>query len=167
MSAWTYLRQAADSAWQARAPRERRLLAVGAGVLLLALVWSTLLAPAWRVWREAPLQQATLDAQTRHMQQLQAQARQLQTPRRIEREQALRLLSTSAGSLLGAGAQLSPQGDSVRVSFKAASASGLAQWLAQAREQALALPQQAQLQRQSQDSDTETTWSGSLLLRLP
>jgi len=160
------LRQNARAAWQQRPARERRLLVLGAAVLLLALVWSAMIAPAWRVWREAPQRQAMLEAQTRQMRQWQAEAQQLQTPRRIEREQALRLLTASAASLLGPGAQLTPQGDSLRVGLQAAPAAGLAQWLAQAREQALALPSQAQLERQD-DKGSEPTWRGTLLLRLP
>jgi hypothetical protein len=34
-------------------------------VLALFLVWSQLLAPAWRLWREAPAQHLRLDAQAR------------------------------------------------------------------------------------------------------
>lgn len=166
MSALTALRQSARAAWQQRAPRERRLLTLGAAVLLLALVWGQLIAPAWRVWREAPQRQAMLEAQTRQMRLWQAEAQQLQTPRRIAREEALRLLTASASQLLGPGAQLTPQGDAWRLSLQAAPAAGLAQWLAQAREQALALPSQAQLQRQD-DKASEPTWRGTLLLRLP
>ena len=166
MSAWHGLRSSARIAWQQHPARERRLLLLGAAVLLLALVWSQMIAPAWRVWREAPQRQALLEAQTRQMRQWQAEAQQLQTPRRIEREQALRLLTASATSLLGPGAQVTPQGDSLRISLQAAPAAGLAQWLAQAREQALALPSQAQLQRQD-DKASEPTWRGTLLLRLP
>lgn len=166
MSLLSELRQSARVGWQQRAPRERRLLGLGAAVLLLALVWSQLIAPAWRVWREAPQRQAMLEAQTRQMRQWQAEAQQLQTPRRIQREEALRLLTASATSLLGPGAQVTPQGDSLRIILQAAPAAGLAQWLAQAREQALALPSQAQLQRQD-DKASEPTWRGTLLLRLP
>ena len=165
MSLLSELRQSARVGWQQRAPRERYLLGLGAAVLL-ALVWSQLIAPAWRVWREAPQRQAMLEAQTRQMRQWQAEDQQLQAPRRIEREQALRLLTASAASLLGPGAQVTPQGDSLRISLQAAPAAGLAQWLAQAREQALALPSQAQLQRQD-DKASEPTWRGTLLLRLP
>lgn len=166
MSAWKDLRAGIGTAWQQRPARERRLLALGATVLLLTTVWTLLIAPAWQVWREAPQRQARLEAQTRQMLQLQAEAQQLQAPRHVDRAQALRLLGTSTASLLGPGAQLTPQGDSLRLSFKAATATGLAQWLAQAREQALALPSQAQLQRQD-STESETTWSGTLLLRLP
>ena len=177
---WNQTRQAAAAAWQQRAPRERRLLTLGAAVLLVAAVWSLLLAPAWRVWREAPARQASLQAQTRQMLQLQAEARQLQAPSRIERSQALKLLNDSA-SLLGPKAQLSPQGDELRVTLQATPARGLAEWLAQAREKAQARPRMAQLQKQETDPATSQdpktgaassmaegpTWSGTLVLQLP
>lgn len=179
MNRWTELRQTANAAWQQRAPRERRLLTLGATVLLVALVWSALVAPAWRVWREAPARQASLEAQTRQMLQLQAEARQLQAPRRIQRAEALQWLSASAQNLLGPGAQLTPQGEELRVTLKAVPASGLAEWLAQAREKAQTRPRLAQLQKQEAtepspprpgqkpDAPAGVTWSGTLVLRLP
>ena len=179
MNRWTSLRTAALSAWQQRAPRERRLLALAGVVLLGASVWIGLLAPAWRVWREAPSRQASLETQTRQMQRLQVEARQLQAPPRIERTEALKRLDHSAQALLGQGAQLSPQGEEIRVTLQAASASGLAEWLTQARDQAQALPRLVQLQKQdpasepaprmgkTADTPIGPTWSGTLVLRLP
>ena len=179
MKIWTDLRQAATAAWQQRPPRERSLLALGAAVLLAAVLWSTLVTPAWRVWREAPARQASLEAQTRQMLQLQAEARQLQAPQRIDRATALQLLSSSAAELLGSEAQLTPQGEELRVNLKATTAQGLAQWLALARDKAQARPRLAQLQQreastepatrpsQASDAGTGVTWSGTLVLRLP
>ncbi len=168
MSRWSELRRATSAAWQQRPLRERRLLTLGAVVLLAVAVWSGVVAPAWQAWREAPARQARLDTQTRQMLQWQAEARQLQAPRRIERVEALRLLEQSATRLLGPGAQLSPQGDELRLTLKAAPAGGLAQWLAQAREQAQARPRLVKLQKQEPaDSDTGVSWSGTLVLALP
>lgn len=168
MSTWQQLQQDARSVWRQRPPRERALLALGAAVLLAAGGWTALVAPAWRVWREAPAQQARIEQQTRHMLQLQAQARLLQAPRRIERAEALSLLQTSAATWLGPGVQLVPQGDELRVTLKAAPAQGLAEWLVQAREKALARPHMAQLQQQAATEPAAgTTWSGTLVLRLP
>lgn len=183
-SPWTSARQAAAKAWQQRAPRERRLLTLGATVLLAAMLWSWLLAPAWRVWNEAPARQASLEAHTRQMLQLQAEARLLQAPSRIERSQALKLLSDSA-SLLGPNAKLDTEGDALRVSLQAATPSGLAQWLAQARDKAQVRPRLAQLQQQPaaapslssrRSADPISTpdeaasaplWAGTLVLQLP
>ena len=182
MNTWTQARMALATSWQQRAPRERRLLALGAAVLLLAAVWRLLVAPAWQVWREAPARQASLEAQTRQMLQLQAQASQMQPPSRIERAQALSLLNASAQALLGPNVQLSPQGDELRVTLHAAPASALAEWLSQAREKAQARPRLAQLQKQESadtplrsgqkpglkpDTASGPVWSGTLVLQLP
>ncbi|MFM7026183.1 MAG: type II secretion system protein GspM [Limnohabitans sp.] len=179
MNTWNSVRQTAMAAWQQRAVREQRLLALGGIVLVCAMVWIGLLAPAWQVWHEAPSRQADLDTQTRHMLQLQAEARQLQAPQRIERVEALKLLGSSAQQLLGPGAQLNAQGDELRVTLQAASANGLAEWLAQARDKAQALPRLAQLQKQepssepapragkTPDTPAGVTWSGTLVLRIP
>ncbi len=172
---WTPMRQAAHAVWQQRAPRERRLLALGAAVLLGAALWRLLLAPAWQVWREAPAQQARLEAQTRHMLHLQTEARQLQAPSRIERGQALAWLNANATALLGPSTQLNAQGDELRVTLQATPASGLAQWLAEARENAQTRPRLAQLQKQPAPSspsaathkDNGPTWSGTLVMQLP
>lgn len=172
---WTPIRQAARAAWDQRAPRERRLLVLGAAVLLGTALWRLLLTPAWQVWREAPAQQARLEAQTRQMLQLQAEARQLQVPSRIDRGQAMAWLQANAPALLGPRTQLSAQGDELRVTVQAASPSGLAQWLAQAREKAQSRPRLAQLQMQPAASQADVTsdkvsgptWSGTLVMQLP
>lgn len=164
--------------WQQRSARERRLLVLVANVLGAVLIWHWGVAPALGTWRSAALRQAELDQQTRQMLQLQAEARQLKTPARVQRQDAVALLEGSAASFLGKDARLSVQGDLVRVSLVAAPASGLQRWLVQAREKALALPQSAQLQQTpptkaaAPDSTSaklpaEVLWRGELILRLP
>ena len=162
------------TAWQQRSGRERRLLVLAAVVLAAALLWQWGLAPALQTWRMAPQKQAELDLQSRQMLQLQAQARQLQSPARVARQDALAWLESSARTLLGEGARLQIQGDQVRLILTAVPAAPLAQWLAQAREKAQALPQQAKLQRlmptdkaTTDTSSAEAVWRGELTLRLP
>ncbi len=152
--------------WQQRSLRERRLLVLAAALLALALLWSWALAPALQTWRSAPQRQAELDQQSRQMLQWQAQARQLQKPARLSRAEAQARLQAASTALLGEGAQLSLQGELLRVQLQAAPAEGLARWLAQAREQAQALPQSVQLEQQGNDPQT-VRWRGQLLLRLP
>ena len=154
------------SLWQQRSVRERRLLVLAAALLALALLWSWALAPALQTWRSAPERQAELDRQSRQMLQWQAQARQLQATTRLSPAQAQARLQASSAALLGAGAQLSLQGDQLRVQLQAAPAEGLARWLAQAREQAQALPLSAQLEQLGTDPQ-DVRWRGQLLLRLP
>lgn len=165
---------ALKAAWQQRSVRERRLLTLAAAVLGIAVLWQLGVAPALTTWRSAAQRQAELDLQTRHMLQLQAEARQLKTPTRMPRQEAMAQLESSAAALLGKDARLHVQGDVLRVSLVAAPAAGLAQWLALAREKALALPQSARLERVSppkssatQADAPELSWRGELALRLP
>lgn len=152
--------------WAQRPVRERRLV-LGACVLLLALgVWQLVLGPAWSVWRSAPERQRQLDAQTRQMLDLQAQARQLQATPLLSHDAAMKQLQASAQQLLGPGTQLQLQGDLLRVTLQAAPAEGLAQWLAMARSQSQARTVQADLQRQEGEL-AETLWRGQIQLRMP
>lgn len=156
--------------WQQRSARERMLVLSGATLLGLLMVWRVALAPAWSVWREAPVREAQLQAHTQQMLQLQAQARQLQALPRLGRAQAVEQLKAGADSLLGSGAQLQVQGELLHVKLQASAVSGLAQWLVLAREQAQARPVQVQLQRQDAPAaapSSEPTWQGTVVLRLP
>jgi len=166
------LLMAAQAAWRQRSDRERRLILLGAGVLGLALLWQWALAPALSTWRIAPQRQAELDAQTRQMLQLQAEARQLKAPARIARPTAIASVETSARTLLGQDSQVQAQGELLQVRLTSASAAGLAQWLAQTREQAQALPVAARLEQltpaktASPGEAAEVLWRGELTLRL-
>lgn len=163
---------AVQAAWRQRPARERRLVLLGVWVLGLALLWQMALAPALATWQIAPQRQAELDAQTRQMLQLQAEARQLKAPARIARPTAIAAVESSARALLGADSQVQAQGEQLQVKFSAASAAGLAQWLTQSREQAQALPVAARLDRlppatsANQDQATQVLWRGELTLRL-
>ena len=165
-AAWV---QALRTAWQQRPARERLWVMAGSALIALVLLWQVAIAPAWSVWREAPARQARIDAQTRQMLQWQAQAQGLQPVTRIDRREALARLQSAAERLLGPGARLQPQGEQLLVTLQAAPADGLAQWLALARNEALALPLQAQLQQPeaAPAPETEVAWQGSLLMRLP
>ncbi len=163
---------AAQAAWRQRSARERRLVLLGAVVLGLALLWQWGLAGALATWRVAPQRQAELDAQTRQMQQLQTQARQLQAPARIARPTAIASVESATRALLGPDSQVQAQGEQLQVTFSAASAAGLAQWLAQTREQAQALPVAARLEQlppapsASKGHTADILWRGELSLRL-
>src|SRR5436189_186567 len=54
-------RRQAGRFWQARAPRERQLIVVMAVSVAVLLVWLTLIQPALRILREAPLELDRLD----------------------------------------------------------------------------------------------------------
>lgn len=153
---------ALQQAWAQRSPREKQLLGWGTATVMLALLWSLALAPAWRTWQEAPAKQARLDAQTQSMLQLQAQAKSLQTPSPISRSESAAWLEKNLTEL-GPNARLSLQGENATLSLDAAPAEALARWISLARERALAMPVQAQLQQGAGPS----VLRGTLVLRLP
>ena len=164
---WNTWTTQAQQLWQQRSPRERLLLSVGAVLMGLTLIWRVGLAPALQTWQEAPVRQAQLDQQTKHMRRLQAQVQSLQKPQAVSRSDAIQWLESHL-SELDPQAKLNPQAEHMHISLQAAPADKLANWLAQAREQAHARPVQAQLKQAAGPADTSNVlWSGSLLLRLP
>jgi len=153
--------QALGQRWQTLSPREQSLLRWGATLLALAVVWWLALAPALRTVREAPAQQAALDAQWQQLKDLQGQAQSLKQQPRMTQAEALRALQNTTTELLATSAQLQTVGDRSTVTLKAVPAPALATWLAQVRTQARAVPVQAHLKLSA------ATWSGSVVLSLP
>lgn len=125
--------QSFSGAWEARAPRERRILATGAGFVLLVLVWLLLIDPAMtaraNLQKTVPAlrqQVASLQAMAREAAMVTAQASntaslQAQTQESIEAGLAARGLKAQSIVL---------SGDVVRVQFNAASYSALLDWVA-------------------------------------
>jgi general secretion pathway protein M len=162
-------RQALRHFWDKLAPREKSLV-VGTAVLVgAALLWWVLLAPALQTLRSAERQHAELDLQWQRMRSLQAEAQALQSSPKISYDDALRALESSVRQRLGAGAQLNVAGDRATVTLKGTSADALAQWLAQARINARALPAEARLVRSAPAAgqDAAVAWDGTLVLSLP
>lgn len=135
--------------WAQLVPREQRMVAIALTLIVLALLWLIALAPALRTLADAPAAHAQLDAQLQQMTTLQAQAKSLQGQPRINREDALRALDTSIRDKLGPNAQmqLAGAGEGATVSVRTAPADGMAQWLAQARGNARAVPREVHLTR--------------------
>ena len=161
------------AAWARLGARERRLVALAATVVGLALLWWLLLAPALHTLRSAHTQHAKLDAQLQHMQALASEAQQLQAQPRTSPEDAARALQASVTATLGAGAKLALSGDRATLTLQGVQADALANWLAQARNNARAVPQEAHLTRsanprQGNGAPTPTVrWDGTLVLSLP
>ena len=160
MSALTQFRTQALARWQALSPLEQRGVSVLGALLAVLLLWSIAIAPALNTLQDSDNRRAHIDQQQAHMLALQAQAQTLQTRTPLARDEALRNLQ---GLTPGAQMQLNVQGDRVTVQLKAVPAATLANWLAQARSQAQALPVEAHLTR----GNTAMTWDGSLVLSLP
>lgn len=148
--------------WAALAPRERTLVAAAAGLVGLALLWWLVLAPAVGTLRAAETQHRALDAQLQQMRQLQAQAKAMQAQPRQGHDEAMRQLELAIRQQLGVGARYAIAGDRVTITLADSSAPALAQWLAQVRSNARAIPGEAKLARNAAGN-----WDGTLVLTLP
>ena len=152
-------RKQAGRFWQSRAPRERQLIVVMAMAVGALLVWLTLLQPALRTLREAPIDLDRLDQQ---MQQMQLAAGEMQTLRAaspVPAEQAATALR-AATAQLGERAKLAIQGDRATLTFTGVPADALRAFLGEARSAARARPMEAQLVKAA------TGYSGSVTLSL-
>ncbi|TWD88495.1 general secretion pathway protein M [Variovorax beijingensis] len=164
--------------WAALELRERRMVAIAAVLVSLALLWWIALAPALRTLAAAPAEHAQLDAQLQQMAMLQNRAKALQAQPRLNRDDALRALETSVRESLGTNAQLmTASGDgAATLTMRATPAEAVAQWLAQARGNAHAVPREAHLTRAaatppasgSKDPQpAKVRWEGTLVMALP
>jgi general secretion pathway protein M len=166
------LRAQALTRWQALSPGEQRGIAVLGALLALLFFWSIAIAPALNTLHDSDNRRAQITQQQAHMLALQSQAQALQTRTPLSRDEALRHLQ---GLTPGAQMQLNVQGERLSVQLKAVPATALANWLAQARSQAQALPVEAHLTRSnataasnaSVTANSVVVWDGSLVLSLP
>ncbi|HEX6706326.1 MAG TPA: type II secretion system protein GspM [Albitalea sp.] len=140
------LRTQARTRWRSFAPRERLALAVGGGLLAVFIAWSLLVAPAWRVSREAPSELDRLDAQLQQMQRLAADAKTLKGAPPVSPAQAMAPLK-SATERLGDKASLVFQGDRATLTLTGVSGDALRDWLGEARSAARARATDVQLNR--------------------
>ena len=156
--------------WQALSPREQRGVSVLGALVGVVLFWAITIAPALNTLRDSDNRRAQIGQQQAHMLALQAQAKALQTRTPLSRDEALRTLQ---GLTPNAQMQLNVQGDRVAVQLKAVPAPTLANWLAQVRSQAQALPVEAHLTRSNTTGTAPAAtspvvaWDGSVVLRLP
>lgn len=154
--------QALRARWTTLAPREQLIVAVGAGVVLLALLWFIALGPAFATLRNAEAQRVVLDQQLQSMRGLQAQAQSLQAQPRQSFDEASRLLELAVRQRLGTTARMSVQGERVTLTLTGVAPDALAQWLTQARVNARALPGEARLTR-----NAAGMWEGTVVVTLP
>jgi general secretion pathway protein M len=118
------------------------------------------------------------------MTSLQTQAKALQSQPRASRDDAMRALETSVRQSFGPNAQMQPAaaGEGVTIAMRATPADTLAQWLAQARSNARAVPREAHLTRTAQGAPAAAPpaaaaaggaepsvvrWDGTLVMGLP
>lgn len=151
------------SVWQGMSARERVMVGTAFTLILLALLWWVAIAPAWRTLQAAPAQHQALDAKLLRIQAWSAEAEGLKSlpigpvpPRNV----VMATLQSSTKSL-GAGAQLSINGERALVQVPPTDASSFARWLSQVRINARVLPVSADLKR------VGDRWTGRLELAGP
>lgn len=132
--------------WHALGARERRMLAIGAAVLGLYLVYAVGVRPAWRTVSEAPSRIDALDLQLQDMRALAAETQQLRGAPQLNTEQSIAALK-AATARLGDKGRLSLQGERAVLTVNGASSGDLRAWLAESRSGARARPLEAQLTR--------------------
>jgi general secretion pathway protein M len=172
--------------WQGLSARERLLASVLLGLFGIWLFVSIAISPALRTLNSAEQQRAEVAQQVAQMRALQQRAQELQKTKPLSRDESIRSLQsiTPAGN---PALQMTIQGDRVLVQLKNLSASQLATWVAQARSNAQALPDEVHISRSTSSSvsastsvnassginassystNTTTAWDGQIVLRLP
>ena len=175
-----------QSRWQGLNARERLLVSVFLGLFGVWLFVSIAISPALRTLNASESQRAEVAQQVVQMRALQHRAQELQRTKPLSRDESLRSLQsiTPTGN---PALQMTIQGDRVMVQLKNLSASQLANWLAQARNNAQALPDEVHISRSfsssvsastsvsassgvnapSNSTNATTTWDGQIILRLP
>lgn len=157
--------QPLQARWAEMPAREKKLVTLAAGLVLAAVLWQLLLAPALTTVRQADAQARVLDAELQHMKTLQAQAQSLQNQPALDPAQALRALEQATRQVLGATTPLQVSGERATVTLQGASADAVAQWLAQARLNARSVPLEARLTRAANGGGSR--WSGAIVMSLP
>ena len=152
--------QRARASWAGLSARERTLVLLAAGAVLLFLAWTVVLQPALRTLRSAPAQIDQLDGQLQVMQALAADARDLRAQPPVPRAQASAALK-AASERLGAQGRLAEQGERAVLTLTHASGEQLRAWLAEVRAGARARPVDVKLTR------SEQGLSGTVVVTLP
>jgi general secretion pathway protein M len=175
-----------QSRWKGLNARERLLVSVLLGLFGVWLFVSIAISPALRTLNASESQRAEVAQQVVQMRALQQRAQELQKTKPLSRDESIRSLQsiTPTGN---PALQMTIQGDRVMVQLKNLSASQLANWLAQARSNAQALPDEVHISRSATSSVSSSTsvsalsgvnangntanataaWDGQIILRLP
>jgi general secretion pathway protein M len=175
-----------QSRWQGLNARERLLVSVFLGLFGIWLFVSIAISPALRTLNSAEEQRAEVAQQVVQMRALQQRAQELQKIKSLSRDESVRSLQsiTPTGN---PALQMTVQGDRVMLQIKNLSASQLATWLALARSNAQALPDEVHISRSatfsvssstslsassgvnsaSNSTNATTAWDGQIILRLP
>jgi general secretion pathway protein M len=151
--------------WDQLADQERQMLTLIAALLVFAIVWLQLLAPARATLRTADVQAKALGTQMQQMQKLQSEALTLQKQPALNFDAALKALTAATQQTLGAHAQMTNTTEHASITLREVPADVLAQWIVQARINARSVPVEAQLSRST--TEGQATWNGVVLMSLP
>ena len=142
------------SAWQALAPRERRLVGVASVVVLLALLWTLAVEPAWRGRARLGTELPRARAQLAQLETMAVEARQLAAvPGSSDSAQAQRAALESSVAAAGLGGQLSQSslsGELFDLRFKAVAFDAWLTWLEGALRETRLRVADVEVQRESQ-----------------
>jgi len=166
--------------WQGLSPHERLLVRVFLGLFGVWVFVSIAISPALRTLNAAERQRAEVAQQVVQMRSLQQRAQELQKSKPLSRDESLRGLQ-SITPTSNPALQMTIQGDRVLVQLKNLPASQLATWLAQARGNSQALPNEVHITRSNASvtnpstgvnamgtfAATTAAWDGQIVLRLP
>ena len=148
----------------ALAPRERNMVLAAGTVVVLAVLWWVLLAPALGTLKRVNSERSQLDSQWQRMLSLQQEAQALQTQPKLSPEAARQALEASVSSQFGEAAKLQWSGDRANLTLTSVGGASIAQWLNRARSDAKAVPVQVRLTRSPGDT---VLWNGLISLSLP
>lgn len=132
--------------WDGLAKREQRLTLLAGAAVVLFLLWTIAIQPAWTTVRQAPAQLDALDAQLQSMQRMAAETRELRAAPSITAAQSTAALQ-AASARLGDRARLAIQADRAVLSLNGIESEDLRNWLSEVRSGARARPVEAQLAR--------------------
>lgn len=150
-----------QSWWFKLPQRDRNLIVLAAGLVILLLVWVVAVSPASRTLRTFDNDYKVQERKLQHMMNLQKEAQNMQNLPRVSQAAAVTALETSIENTFKNRAEVIFSGSNATVNIRGASAEELSQWLANIRTNARTVAVQARLNRNN------TGWSGSLQLVLP
>jgi general secretion pathway protein M len=159
-AAWEGTRDKIRARWRAFGLRERRTIGIGGSVLVVFLLWSLAVQPAWRTLRDTPAQIDQLDAQLQQMRRMAAESRELRGAPVVGSAQSAAALR-AATDRLGDHGRLQLIGDRATLTLIGATGEELRRWLAEVRSGARVRPIEAALTRAAQG------YNGTLVVNLP
>lgn len=148
--------------WRSLSSREQAGVLIALSVLMLGLLYVFAVAPALQTLHGAGEAHARLDAELEGMRAQQQLAMALRAQPKLSADQAARAVEAAVRQHFGNTGWISLSGERATVRLTGVGGAALAQWLAEVRINARAIPTEARLSRTVAGS-----WDGTLVLLLP